>query len=192
MAHSDDLMKINNLLFSCSIMLAAKFFDDAYYNNAYYAKVGGVLVSEMNSLEVEFLFRLNFSLHVTPELFGKYHAELVAHAVATSPIVGSPLLPTISFPLSQKVQSVCPPEVTPEPKPEIPPNPSNEFQPKNLSAQKSTVNYQSEQPSCDDMNSCNQYGQTTKNSFNACITSQYISHHIACGSSRILTSGGIA
>lgn len=63
-----------------SILLAAKFFDDAYYNNAYYAKVGGVLVSEMNRLEVEFLFRINFSLHVSPELYNKYSAELSAHA----------------------------------------------------------------------------------------------------------------
>jgi hypothetical protein len=64
-----------------SVLLAAKFFDDAYYNNAYYAKVGGVLTSEMNGLEVEFLFRINFSLHVTPEIFKKYQDELVSHAI---------------------------------------------------------------------------------------------------------------
>jgi hypothetical protein len=64
-----------------AILLAAKFFDDAYYNNAYYSKVGGVLVSEMNGLEVDFLFRINFSLHVTPEVFEKYKAELVAHSI---------------------------------------------------------------------------------------------------------------
>lgn len=65
-----------------AVLLAAKFFDDAYYNNAYYAKVGGVLVSEMNGLEVDFLFRINFSLHVTPELFHKYRAELASHSIA--------------------------------------------------------------------------------------------------------------
>jgi len=52
------------------------------FNNAYYAKVGGVPAHEMNSLEVEFLFRINFSLHVTPDLYFKYHSELVTHAVA--------------------------------------------------------------------------------------------------------------
>ena len=62
------------------MLLAAKFFDDAYYNNAYYAKVGGVLVSEMNGLEVDFLFRVNFSLHVTTDLFQKYREELLSHA----------------------------------------------------------------------------------------------------------------
>mmetsp|Transcript_379 Transcript_379/g.522 ORF Transcript_379/g.522 Transcript_379/m.522 type:complete len:373 (-) Transcript_379:270-1388(-) len=85
----DRLIQRNNFLLTelnvhrvviTAILLAAKFFDDAYYNNAYYAKVGGVLVSEMNGLEVDFLFRINFSLHVTPELFSKYHAELASHS----------------------------------------------------------------------------------------------------------------
>mmetsp|Transcript_9783 Transcript_9783/g.20157 ORF Transcript_9783/g.20157 Transcript_9783/m.20157 type:complete len:479 (-) Transcript_9783:227-1663(-) len=87
----DRLIQRNNFLLTelnvhrvviTAILLAAKFFDDAYYNNAYYAKVGGVLVSEMNSLEVEFLFRINFSLRVMPDVFEKYNAELISHANA--------------------------------------------------------------------------------------------------------------
>eukprot|EP00640_Fibrocapsa_japonica_P003571 CAMPEP_0113938128 /NCGR_PEP_ID=MMETSP1339-20121228/4527_1 /TAXON_ID=94617 /ORGANISM="Fibrocapsa japonica" /LENGTH=303 /DNA_ID=CAMNT_0000941079 /DNA_START=44 /DNA_END=952 /DNA_ORIENTATION=+ /assembly_acc=CAM_ASM_000762 len=62
-----------------SIMLAAKFFDDHYFNNAYYAKVGGVPAAEMNSLEVELLFRIKFSLHVTSDVFTKYQKELGRH-----------------------------------------------------------------------------------------------------------------
>lgn len=86
----DRLIQRNNFLLTelnvhrvviTAILLAAKFFDDAYYNNAYYSKVGGVLVSEMNGLEVDFLFRINFSLHVKPEVFEKYKAELVAHSI---------------------------------------------------------------------------------------------------------------
>ena len=89
----DRLIQRNNFLLTelnvhrvviTAVMLAAKFFDDAYYNNAYYAKVGGVLVPEMNSLEVEFLFRVNFSLHVCPEVFHKYRAELAVHAFCSS------------------------------------------------------------------------------------------------------------
>jgi len=92
LVYIDRLIQRNNFLLThlnvhrvviTSILLAAKFFDDAYYNNAYYAKVGGVLVSEMNSLEVEFLFRVNFELHVSPEVYNKYHAELVSHALGT-------------------------------------------------------------------------------------------------------------
>jgi hypothetical protein len=74
-----------------AVLLAAKFFDDAYYNNAYYAKVGGVLVSEMNGLEVDFLFRINFSLHVTPDIFEKYRAELLSHSSPAEVIAQAPI-----------------------------------------------------------------------------------------------------
>ena len=78
-----------------AILLAAKFFDDAYYNNAYYAKVGGVLVSELNGLEVDFLFRINFSLHVQPDVFEKYKAELVAHSI-NSGLITAQLAPSVN------------------------------------------------------------------------------------------------
>jgi hypothetical protein len=92
LVYIDRLIQRNNFLLTdlnvhrvviTAILLAAKFFDDAYYNNAYYAKVGGVMVSEINGLEVDFLFRINFSLHVTPEEFDKYRNELLLHAVVT-------------------------------------------------------------------------------------------------------------
>lgn len=62
-----------------SLMLAAKFFDDQYFNNAFYAKVGGVPCVEMNSLELEFLFSINFGLQVPTEVYEKYNCELVHH-----------------------------------------------------------------------------------------------------------------
>lgn len=87
----DRLIQKNNFLLTelnvhrvviTAILLAAKFFDDAYYNNAYYAKVGGVLVEEINNLEVQFLFKIDFSLRVLPEVFEKYNAELISHSNA--------------------------------------------------------------------------------------------------------------
>jgi hypothetical protein len=63
-------------------MLAAKFFDDQYYNNAYYAQIGGVSTEEINSLEVEFLFMINFSLHVSREIYDQYHRELTKHMMS--------------------------------------------------------------------------------------------------------------
>lgn len=102
----DRLIERNNFLLTelnvhrvviTAILLAAKFFDDAYYNNAYYAKVGGVLVSELNGLEVDFLFRINFSLHVQPEVFEKYKAELVSHAINSGLIpVAAPVMDSAS------------------------------------------------------------------------------------------------
>merc|ERR1719384_645936 len=65
-----------------SVMLAAKFFDDHYYNNAYYGKVGGVSTSEVNSLEIEFLFMVNFNLFVTTDEYDVYNQRLMTHAVA--------------------------------------------------------------------------------------------------------------
>ncbi|KAK8481894.1 hypothetical protein V6N11_029066 [Hibiscus sabdariffa] len=59
-----------------SVMVAAKFMDDMYYNNAYYAKVGGISTTEMNFLEVDFLFGLGFNLNVTPNTFYTYHSYL--------------------------------------------------------------------------------------------------------------------
>jgi Cyclin len=85
-----------------AILLAAKFFDDAYYNNAYYAKVGGVMVSEMNGLEVDFLFRINFSLHVPPELFQQYRVELLSHCdVDSLPLPPAPAPPQYEYTMDQ-------------------------------------------------------------------------------------------
>ena len=50
------------LSLSSTTQLASKFFDDVYYNNAYYARVGGISNSEVNSLEMEMLRMISFSL----------------------------------------------------------------------------------------------------------------------------------
>ncbi|GAB2281253.1 hypothetical protein Dimus_015858 [Dionaea muscipula] len=68
-------LNVHRLLIT-SIMVAAKFIDDAFYNNAYYAKVGGVGTVEMNKLEIKFLFSIDFRLKVTVETFRKYCSRL--------------------------------------------------------------------------------------------------------------------
>jgi hypothetical protein len=73
-------LNIHRLLIT-GVMLAAKFFDDQYFNNAYYAKVGGVPTGEINTLEVEFLFMTNFALFVTTEQYAQYYSELANHAM---------------------------------------------------------------------------------------------------------------
>ncbi|KAK8688481.1 hypothetical protein V6N13_087245 [Hibiscus sabdariffa] len=59
-----------------SVMVAAKFMDDLYFNNAYYARVGGVSTAELNSLEMEFLFSLDFRLQVSINTFERYCSQL--------------------------------------------------------------------------------------------------------------------
>ena len=60
--------------------MAAKFFDDQYYDNRYYSRVGGIPCLELNSLELEFLFLTNFTLFVPPTLYLQYYKELMNHA----------------------------------------------------------------------------------------------------------------
>ena len=60
-------------------MLAAKYFDDVYYTNAFYADVGGINPDELNMLEVDFLCKICFNLYVTPQEYQKYYGELKEH-----------------------------------------------------------------------------------------------------------------
>jgi hypothetical protein len=46
------------------VVIAAKYFDDDYLNNACFAKLGGVPTPELNNLEIEVLYLLNFNLYV--------------------------------------------------------------------------------------------------------------------------------
>ncbi|XP_062099821.1 cyclin-P3-1-like [Humulus lupulus] len=68
-------LNVHRLLIT-SVMLAAKFMDGAFFNNAYYAKVGGVSTSELNRLEMWFLFTIDFRLQVNVETFGKYCSKI--------------------------------------------------------------------------------------------------------------------
>ncbi|CAN1131933.1 CYCP3-1 [Linum perenne] len=63
-----------------SIMLAAKFVDDAFFNNAYYARVGGITTGELNKLEMKFLFSIDFRLQVNTSTFGRYCCNLEREA----------------------------------------------------------------------------------------------------------------
>ncbi|XP_030442993.1 cyclin-P3-1 [Syzygium oleosum] len=64
-------LNVHRLLIT-SLTVAAKFIDDAFFNNAYYAKVGGVSTSELNQLEMKFLFCIDFRLHVNIDTFQQY------------------------------------------------------------------------------------------------------------------------
>lgn len=65
-------------LFLTAVMLAAKFTDDHYYTNGFYAKVGGLSVRELNALELLMLKQLDFRLFVSAELFHSYLLGLLA------------------------------------------------------------------------------------------------------------------
>ncbi|EOA27921.1 hypothetical protein CARUB_v10024094mg [Capsella rubella] len=88
--HRQPSLPINSFnvhrLLITSVMVAAKFLDDLYYNNAYYAKVGGISTKEMNFLELDFLFGLGFELNVTPNTFHAYFSYLQKEMTLLQPL----------------------------------------------------------------------------------------------------------
>ncbi|CAK85733.1 unnamed protein product (macronuclear) [Paramecium tetraurelia] len=64
-----------------SIMVAIKYYDDEYYKNEYYAKVGGLSLKEINQLEKEFLNMLNYELFIQKEVFEVYEERLKQYEV---------------------------------------------------------------------------------------------------------------
>eukprot|EP00920_Eleutheroschizon_duboscqi_P020071 GHVT01047874.1.p1 GENE.GHVT01047874.1~~GHVT01047874.1.p1 ORF type:complete len:822 (-),score=136.38 GHVT01047874.1:1087-3552(-) len=51
-------------LFFTALVVAVKFGEDEYYSNAFYSKVGGVPLHELNTLEIAFLSLIQFDLYV--------------------------------------------------------------------------------------------------------------------------------
>uniref|UniRef100_A0A5B7B959 Cyclin n=1 Tax=Davidia involucrata TaxID=16924 RepID=A0A5B7B959_DAVIN len=98
-AQLQPLLPINSFnvhrLLITSVLVSVKFMDDMYYNNAFYAKVGGISTREMNLLEVDFLFGLGFQLNVTSTTFHTYCSYL-----QTGMLLGSPLHSVPSLPLN--------------------------------------------------------------------------------------------
>ena len=74
-------------LFLTSTMTAAKYFDDFHLNNKMWAEIGGISVAELKRLELEFLFLLNFRLHIDREEYDWYQNELRNHKRFTIPKV---------------------------------------------------------------------------------------------------------
>jgi len=67
-----------------SIMIATKLLDDCRWNNKYYSHVAGVSAKELLSLECRFLSMIDYSLHVSPQLFETYRYEIELYYVRMS------------------------------------------------------------------------------------------------------------
>ena len=59
-----------------SVLIAIKYNEDDYYSNKYYAKVGGIPLTEINTLEIEFMKLVKYSLFVNESLFNTYNNYL--------------------------------------------------------------------------------------------------------------------
>lgn len=74
--------------------VAAKGLSDSFWNNATYAKVGGVRVAELKLLELEFLYRVDWRIVPNPDVLVAYYKGLVERCpgyALESSTVNSPL-----------------------------------------------------------------------------------------------------
>jgi hypothetical protein len=58
--------------FFTALVVASKFYDDEYYSNSWYGRVGGVGTKELNILEVSFLKLIQFRLTVSTQEYDMY------------------------------------------------------------------------------------------------------------------------
>jgi hypothetical protein len=57
--------------------VAAKGLSDSFWNNATYARVGGIKIAELGLLELEFLYRVDWKIVPNPEVLVDYYRGLV-------------------------------------------------------------------------------------------------------------------
>lgn len=60
--------------------VAAKGLSDSFWNNATYARVGGIKIAELGLLELDFLYRLDWKIVPNPETLVEYYQGLVDRA----------------------------------------------------------------------------------------------------------------
>jgi hypothetical protein len=60
--------------------VAAKGLSDSFWNNATYARVGGIKIAELGLLELDFLYRVDWKIVPNPEVLVDYYRGLVERA----------------------------------------------------------------------------------------------------------------
>jgi hypothetical protein len=60
-----------------SLTISAKFNEDFFFTNTFYAKVGGITASELNILEQNFFKMIDYDLRVNPDELEIYLKEIL-------------------------------------------------------------------------------------------------------------------
>lgn len=90
-------LTIHRLLFA-ALVCACKFWDDVFFTNDYYAKVGGLKTADLSGLELNFLFALEFELHIATSEWQLYFEQLTLHVTDNSCLAHNSIqLETIDF-----------------------------------------------------------------------------------------------
>ncbi|PXF49671.1 Cyclin-U4-1 [Gracilariopsis chorda] len=73
-------LSVHRLLLTATL-LATKMMDDVLYDNAHFAKVGGLDVAELNMLELDMLHMLQFELVVSTDQFERFEKRVLTHVL---------------------------------------------------------------------------------------------------------------
>eukprot|EP00831_Metopus_contortus_P051287 TRINITY_DN4304_c0_g1_i1.p3 TRINITY_DN4304_c0_g1~~TRINITY_DN4304_c0_g1_i1.p3 ORF type:complete len:134 (+),score=8.90 TRINITY_DN4304_c0_g1_i1:376-777(+) len=71
-----NLWSLLNRLILVSVLMAIKYNEDFYFDNPFYARVGGIPTKEMNILEVNFHHLIQFDLFVDHEAYIQYFKKV--------------------------------------------------------------------------------------------------------------------
>lgn len=71
-------------LFLISLRIATKYNCDETWDNKFFAKIGGISLSEMNSLEVDFLFGVQMELYVSENDYNDMCASLLSSQISNA------------------------------------------------------------------------------------------------------------
>ncbi|CAK0833594.1 unnamed protein product [Prorocentrum cordatum] len=80
--HSSQLVSARSVhrMLLASMVLAAKYCDDAHYKNVHYATIGGIGLQELNDLEERFLRLINWRLHIMEDEYDLYKNHVLLAA----------------------------------------------------------------------------------------------------------------
>ena len=70
------IYKYFNRFLITSLLISIKYLDDNFFNNDYFAKIGGLKKNELNSLEDEFLNLISYSLFTTSKEYNIYYNKV--------------------------------------------------------------------------------------------------------------------
>jgi hypothetical protein len=63
------------------LVLAIKYNEDDYYLNDFYAKVGGITVTELNKIESQAFCLLKYKLFIDTKFYNKYYVYLKQYKI---------------------------------------------------------------------------------------------------------------
>ena len=66
---------IHRIILGC-LILAIKYNEDVYYNNEYYAKIGGVPLDEINTLEYKSFELIEQNLFISDDIYNELNSLL--------------------------------------------------------------------------------------------------------------------